>query len=873
VGDNRPDSGDSSRDDASSSSVSSTAPWPRPAPGEETRSSETPAAREVEILPSGTRLGRYLLKRVIGRGGMGVVYEAWDARQKRPVALKTLSRPETAAEGTALERFLREARAAARLAHPGIVTIFDVAEDGGRHFIVLDLVKGQSLEKCLKEWGSEVGLRRRVEIAEQVAAALGAAHASGVVHRDVKPANILIHEDERALLTDFGLAGEAAEQDLERITVAGVVLGTPRYISPEQAAGGSRKAVPASDVWSLGIVLFRMLTGRLPFAGSAAEAMEASLTKDPPLPSSFNPDVSPELDAIVLMCLEKDPGQRYPDGAALSTDLRRWLDGLSVRARARRPRRRRLSPLAMMAGAVVILAAAAIAVAVGAGVESGDRTESTPETGAAVTLEGPKPLPPTAPFHGDLARARQRAEAIRILDSAYARLAEAERAAQAVDPNPEDILRPAREASRAAQAALQAAPGLGAAHHVLGRACLVMGGMTPALEALREAVRLEPELSEAREDLAIALMERASLAVAEELWVEGPPIPAAATRARAEAASHFDVLDARESVPRDPLRRDLLACLAAWARGDVGAAERLAARGRVAHAADPRSAMFVSVSAFLADGKEREAFLASAAGRAPVDLAAASAWAAILSRTRSSIGRAGTLMETVLLRSPLSGHALGAQALASSWYKRSAEAVAAAQDAVEAEPGLAFAWSAKGTVLETEGKGAEAEEALTKALELDPDHGWSRRTRARVRMGRKAYELALEDAERAKVLRPDDFEVALVQTQALSRLHRFKEAALEAERALTLRPGNPMGLRNRAFVRAYAGEFADAEQDMDAALEIDPNDADAWLQYAELMRDRGKPERSVEAAKKALSLAPEDWMHREFTERLSKGGN
>lgn len=266
-------------------------------------------------LPPGGRLGRYQLRRVLGRGGMGIVYEAWDTQAHRRVALKTLHG--AAADGTSQERFLREAKAAARLRHPGIVTVLDIDFEQGRHFFTMEFVDGESLDRRLKSARAarDLPLRERVELVAQIAEALGAAHRAGIIHRDVKPSNILLTGDGRALLSDFGLAGDAQGEDPERITLAGVVLGTPQYVSPEQAVGGSRRAVPASDVYSLGCVLYRVLSGRLPFEGEGTSVIEAAVRSEAPLLRTQNPGIPEALEAIVARCLRKDPGDRYADGA------------------------------------------------------------------------------------------------------------------------------------------------------------------------------------------------------------------------------------------------------------------------------------------------------------------------------------------------------------------------------------------------------------------------------------------------------------------------------------------------------------------------------------------------------------------------------
>jgi serine/threonine protein kinase len=260
----------------------------------------------------------------VGEGAFGRVYEAFDPLLHRVVALK-VAKPEQLHTAHRIERFLREARAAAHLLHPHIVTVFDSGSDGGHHYIASAFVPGQSLADALDALppGQTFGARRSAEVVRQLAEALAHAHRQGVVHRDVKPGNVLLRQpDGEALLADFGLAVRAEE---ERLTLDGQAVGTPDYMAPEQAAG---QASAASDQYSLGCVLYELLTGRPPFSGgSPLHTMFLHQTQAPAAPRSIEPAVPPELDAICVKCLEKEPGRRYATCQELSENLRCWLEG------------------------------------------------------------------------------------------------------------------------------------------------------------------------------------------------------------------------------------------------------------------------------------------------------------------------------------------------------------------------------------------------------------------------------------------------------------------------------------------------------------------------------------------------------------------
>jgi serine/threonine-protein kinase len=284
--------------------------------------------------------GRYRLERRIGAGAMSEVWAAEDLELERTVAVKLR------AADAAAERFDREARAAASLSHTNICALYDYGEDDGRRFMVLEYLPGGSLDERL-EHGKPLPDDDVHRISAEIAAGLAHAHLRGVVHRDLKPANILFDPQGRAKIADFGIARVAGAAGL---TEVGTVLGTAAYISPEQAAG--EEATPASDVYAFGVILFRMLTGRLPFESPDAMAMTV-MHRDLPSPSvsEFRADAPPRLESVATAALAKSPSDRPRDGTALAAELgpptamtevavpppppsrrRRWLIGLAVAA-------------------------------------------------------------------------------------------------------------------------------------------------------------------------------------------------------------------------------------------------------------------------------------------------------------------------------------------------------------------------------------------------------------------------------------------------------------------------------------------------------------------------------------------------------------
>src|SRR5205809_420498 len=271
--------------------------------------------------------GRYELEEVLGHGGMAEVFLGTDRVLGRRIAVKILS-DRFARDNSFVTRFRREAQSAAALNHPNVVSVFDTGSDDGTHFIVMEYVQGKTLSQMLRD-GAPLMPERAVEIARGVADALSFAHRAGIVHRDVKPGNIMLTTTGDVKVMDFGIARATSSESL---TQTATVLGTATYFSPEQAQGDPVDA--RSDIYSLGVVMYEMLTGTPPFAGDTPVAIAYKHVKEDPVPpSSLNSDIPEGLNAIVLKCLAKDPDDRYQSVEDLLSDLRRFRAGLPVMAR------------------------------------------------------------------------------------------------------------------------------------------------------------------------------------------------------------------------------------------------------------------------------------------------------------------------------------------------------------------------------------------------------------------------------------------------------------------------------------------------------------------------------------------------------------
>lgn len=294
----------------------------------QTDGSARTAAASSPTSPLPRRLGRYELLEQVGRGGFSTVYRANDADLRRVVAVKLLRRDQFETS-VARDRLLREAHAAARLRHPAIVPIHEVCEAEGESFLVFEFVPGPTLTGILRD--RPVEPRQAAEWAARLAEALDYAHENGVIHRDVKPANVMMDERGHPMLTDFGLALQT--DAAITLTQHGDIVGTPAYMSPEQAQGESHSVDARTDVYSLGVLLFELLCGRVPFPGGGPSVLHQVIHDEAPPPSSFRPGVPLDLETITLKCLAKARERRYATAGELAADLRRWLADEPISAR------------------------------------------------------------------------------------------------------------------------------------------------------------------------------------------------------------------------------------------------------------------------------------------------------------------------------------------------------------------------------------------------------------------------------------------------------------------------------------------------------------------------------------------------------------
>lgn len=280
-----------------------------------------PRKRSATDLEPGSKFGRYVIEQTLGRGGMGTVYAALDSQLGRRVALKVPHfGPED--DGSMRARFYREARAAATLHHPNLCPVHDVGEVDGVHYLTMALVHGTPLSKYR---GQQLAQHRAAALVRTLAFALADAHDAGVTHRDLKPSNIMLDAKNRPIIMDFGLALHTSNKEAVRLTQIGVMMGTPAYMPPEQVRGDLSRQGPCCDIYSLGVILYELLAGRLPFEAPALTVLALILTTEPQPPSTYRPDLDLRLEDICRQAMQKNPEDRFADMREFGTALEVFL--------------------------------------------------------------------------------------------------------------------------------------------------------------------------------------------------------------------------------------------------------------------------------------------------------------------------------------------------------------------------------------------------------------------------------------------------------------------------------------------------------------------------------------------------------------------
>ncbi|MBK9388282.1 MAG: protein kinase [Planctomycetes bacterium] len=778
-------------------------------------------------------LGEFRLIRELGRGGMGVVYEAWQSSLDRKVALKVLA-PALVASPSAVARFRREAAAIGKLRHAGIVEIYSFGGDGERHWFAMELVEGEPLQRLSARAGD---LSFAVNLAVQVLEALSCAHRAGIVHRDVKPGNVLVRPDGTAVLTDFGLALDTA---LPSVTREGSFLGTLEYAAPEQIQG--QPVDERSDLWSVGVVLHELLAGQRPFQRETpASTMQAILREEPRPLRRARPNVPRDLAAIVDRALRKEPARRYASAEEFLRDLRAWQSGGIVQARppgalerAARWMRREpwratavailLLTLPILTGVLGYLAANAPRIAAAAEAERREQREEALSAAwlALAEEDAPRGLRALASYGDasavDLEIAVARAALMRLdgqLEHAIAALA-----TFADQPAAQWILAMLRGESSTADDGAAPAPAAETARSAVEH---FVAGML-SYERARESSAPLPLYRAAMRSFTHAVAQSATPRAHYLLWWM-------ITASRSEDASAFDL--AFRAYERHFPGSSGLRSAALYCASSVPIEQGLELVQGLDFESDPRRT-FSLAQLLERAGRTEESESAYRRGleRSPRNTNARMNLAHLLIRTR-----------------------------------RLEEAEALLLPALEHEPRNARLWLTIGSYRQMRGETSGAREALEQAIELDP-RAWS----AHFNLGLLLYdagetELALASFQLAGELDPTQVAVQANVARALRKLGRYAEAVIAGLRSIQCAPHDAATYTMTAkdLVRVGLHEAALQLAQRGTAL---PNAASSdWVRLTEILIEtpEGDPSRAMAAAQRALELAGTDDAAAQFT--------
>jgi tetratricopeptide (TPR) repeat protein len=738
---------------------------------------EPEAPEEVRTAARDPRrlIGRFVTLEELGRGGMGIVFRAWDGDLRRFVALKVLSGPW---EEEDLARFRREAQSAAGLRHPNIIAVYEISPSDETPYIALELIQGKTLH------GRKLPPRKAAELMVLIARAVEAAHRKGIIHRDLKPGNIMLDAEARPRVMDFGLAKPVLSGS--KITMSGTVMGTPAYMSPEQARGLDRLVDQRSDVFSLGATLYELLTGRAPFGGKTPLDTLTAVVEHPPAPlRALAPSTPKPLEAIILTCLQKEKTRRYDSAEELALDLERFLRGEDVQARMPR------SP-----GLRTFLLAGGIALAAGF---------------ALLAWPSPPPPPPAPPPPAPPPLARPKPVDRRALDEGLQLLERARLDLYRPNTDLGRMTETLKQAESRFDEALKADPAWGEALLARGQARQGLLHLDAALEDYAEALRRLPSSPAACLAHGRLLLERFYDEVLTAGWTE-QTLPEELRQGRRRAAEEF--LKARSLGVSEGDLSYLDACIA-FAEGNYERAADCITRGLPA-AARPEEFLVLRGNAALllaVRGKDRA------------------------ETQKHLLQSVDDFTQAVRLRVNYV-EALRRRA-GSLWFlQRAPEAFSDIQTVLRLTPGNSQALSDLATFYQRSGQIEPALQNYERAIAADPRNFRAFGNRASIRLGQDRPADAARDADQALKIRPDYVTAGVNRAIASYRLGDTPDALRRLDDILARSPRFAGARASRAAIYLEGGRWKEALADYELVVAEMPGDAERYRPQMDACRAR-----------------------------------